>query len=71
MHRARPRRTNRAHFMAEQRPICVAQPAAAEVHGSGMDGRREGSAVTLLLSSIEGGIDSRSLGWSPAASGEV
>ena len=40
---------NRAHFMAEQRPICVAQPAAAEVNSGRMDGGARGCNGRIVL----------------------
>ncbi len=42
-------RANRAHFMAEQRPICAAQPAAAEVNSGWMDGRARGRNSRIVL----------------------
>lgn len=42
-------RTNQSHFMAEQSPICVAQPAAAAVNSSRMDGSVRGCNGRIVL----------------------
>lgn len=49
MHSIYSTRANRAHFMAEQRPIWLAQPAAAEVNSDRMDGSVRGRNGRIVL----------------------
>lgn len=49
MHSIYSTRANQAHFMAEQRPIWLAQPAAAEVNSDRMDGSVRGRNGRIVL----------------------